>query len=440
MGGYGGLVMVELQSWGRLDKSPHYLLPLSDDQRLASEISGSAPGIVHGMGRSYGDVCLNPGGVAWSCRQLDHFVGFDRDTGVIEVESGVLLGDIQRLALAAGWMLPVTPGTQWVTVGGAVANDVHGKNHHSQGCFGNHLVRLCLVRTDGHQIDCTPRDDGGWFAATVGGMGLTGVITRATLQLRRVSGPWIDTETLPFQGLEEFFALSDDSSDGWEYTVSWIDCLSGKRPRGIFFRGRHAEVQTTPAPRERSAGLPLTPPVSLVNRWSLRALNAAYFHRHRLGAGVSRSHYLPFFYPLDSIRNWNRMYGPKGFYQYQCVIPQACRSEGAIALLDIINRSRSGSFLSVLKTFGSGQSPGMMSFPGEGVTLALDFPNRGKETLSLMDRLDAVVGECGGRIYPAKDARMPRDLFESGYPGLARFREFIDPGMRSGLSRRLIED
>jgi len=430
--------MVELQSWGRLAAKPHQLLQLSDTRRLAQEISGSAPGIVHGMGRSYGDVCLNPGGVAWSSLQLDRFLGFDRETGVLEVESGVLLGDIQRLALAAGWMLPVTPGTQWVTVGGAVANDVHGKNHHSQGTFGEHVLQICLVRTDGQQITCTPGSNREWFAASVGGMGMTGVIARVTLQLRRVTGPWLEVETLPFHGLDEFFHLSDDSCEQWEYTVSWIDCLSGQHPRGIFFRGRHSDEQQPSSPRRRRAGLPLTPPVSLVNRLSLRALNAAYFHFHRRQAGASRSHYLPFFYPLDGVGNWNRMYGPKGFYQYQCVIPEAQRFEGASRLLEIINRSRTGSFLAVLKTFGSRQSPGMMSFPRHGVTLALDFPNRGEATLSLLARLDAVLRDTGGRIYPAKDARMPRDLFESGYPELPEFRTFLDPGIRSGLSRRLI--
>ena len=205
---------------------------MHDRDSLAGTLADGVPGIAYGMGRSYGDVCLNPGGTLWSTRGLDRFIRFDRDSGLLECEAGVLLRDIQALAVPRGWMLPVTPGTRLVTVGGAVANDVHGKNHHGFGSFGDHLQGLSLVRTNGEIIECGPDQRARWFAATVGGMGLTGIISRVTLALRPVAGPWLDVESIPYGNLEDFFALADDSERDWEYTVSWIDCAArGKRRR-----------------------------------------------------------------------------------------------------------------------------------------------------------------------------------------------------------------
>jgi len=427
--------MVAVSSWGRLAAPQHALRVLSDRLDLAAQIAAPLPGLAYGMGRSYGDVCLNPDGTLWQTRGLDRMLAFDARSGRLVCEPGVLLRDIQRLMMPRGWALAVTPGTQLVTVGGAIANDVHGKNHHVRGSFGDHVVSLALLRTDGQRIVCGPHQHAGWFAATVGGAGLTGLVERAELQLQRVPGPWLDTETIPYGDLGEFFGLADASEAGWEYTVSWIDCLS-RKGRGIFMRANPAQSDAPePAPRQRS--MPFTPPVSAVNKLSLRLFNAAYFRAHQWRAGRGQAHYQGFFYPLDNLLEWNRMYGPRGFYQYQCVVPRAGGEQAVGAMLDAIRRDGNGSFLAVLKTFGERSAPGMLSFARPGVTLALDFPNR-RGTEALFQRLDAIVAAAGGRIYLAKDARMPRTLFEAGYPRLAEFLPYRDPGISSALSRRLM--
>lgn len=429
--------MINISSWGRLTAEPHDVHVLADRQSVPAVLVRHNPGLAHGMGRSYGDVCLNPGGTLWKTSGLDRFLQFDANSGLLKCEAGVLLRDIQRLAVPRGWILPVTPGTQIVTVGGAIANDVHGKNHHVLGSFGDHVKHLTLVRTDGEIVHCGPDRQPGLFSATVGGLGLTGVITDALLQLRRVSGPWLGIEKIPYTSLDEFFHLADDSEADWEHTVSWIDCLSGSG-RGIFMRGNPIDAGLLPEPKGRKRRMPLTPPISLVNGLSLRAFNTAYFTLNKWKSGSSIAHYEPFFYPLDNLLEWNRMYGPKGFYQYQSVVPRAAGQDAISAMLREIKRSGDGSFLAVLKTFGDRQPVGMLSFPQPGVTLALDFPNKGEKTLNLLNKLDAIVRSAGGRIYPAKDARMPRDLFLAGYPRHTEFLQYRDPGISSGLSRRLL--
>lgn len=425
-----------VSSWGRLSREPHQVVGLASTERVASQMAGRTPGIAFGNGRSYGDICLNPGNTLWMARGLDRFIQFDETTGRLVCEAGVLLRDIQRMAIPRGWMLPVCPGTQLATVGGAIANDVHGKNHHTFGTFGDHVLRLQLVRTTGETLGCGPDTNADWFAATVGGMGLTGVITIVELQLRRVPGPWIRAQTLPYTSLDEFFRLSEDSTD-WEYTVSWIDCLSS-RGRGLFMRGNHTEASGGVLPPGRSLTMPVQPPVSMVNGLTLRPFNWAYFNLHKGRTEPATVHYEPFFYPLDNLLEWNRMYGPRGFYQYQSVVPMAHGRDAVQAMLAAIARSGEGSFLAVLKTFGERVAPGMLSFPAPGVTLALDFPNRGERTRRLFMQLDAIVQEAGGRLYPAKDARMSRTLFEAGYPRLQEFLPFRDPGISSAMSRRLM--
>ena len=443
LGHAGGHSMRPLASWGRLSAAPHRVVPLMDPAsalRLVAAPGGIFPsaGIPYGMGRSYGDACLNSGGTVWATSELDHAISFDRQSGRLVCEAGVLLRDIQQLAVPAGWMLPVTPGTQMATVGGAIANDVHGKNHHVMGTFGDHVLRLKLLRTDGRLIECGPALEPDWFAATLGGIGLTGLVLEAELQLRKVPGPWLETETVPYGNVGEFFALATDSETDWEYTVSWIDCLASSGGRGLFMRGNHCETGLRPEPVGRSLTMPVVPPISLVNRLSLRPFNEAYFYLNKRKTGLSVSHYKPFFYPLDNLQHWNRMYGPRGFYQYQSVVPFEVGADATAQMLAEIGRSGQGSFLAVLKTFGTQQPKGMLSFPQPGVTLALDFPNKGASTLALFDRLDAIVREAKGRIYLGKDARMPRDLFEAGYPRLPEFLKYHDPGMSSEMSRRLM--
>ncbi|MFC7436497.1 FAD-dependent oxidoreductase [Hydrogenophaga bisanensis] len=430
--------MRPVQSWGRLSADLHEVVRLEHPSTVLSQVKACPSGLAFGNGRSYGDVGLNPGGVLWTTTGLDHLIAWDAANGRLQCEAGVLLRDIQRVLVPQGWMLPVTPGTQLITVGGAIANDVHGKNHHALGSFGDHVRRLWLVRTDGQLIECGPDLQPDWFAATVGGMGLTGVVVKVELQLRRVTGPWMDTDTLPYGSLDEFFSLADNSEAGWEHTVSWIDCLAGEAARGIFMRANLSQAGIGPKPRGGRRRMPFTPPLSLVNRLSLRPFNWAYYHLKRQGAGRALAHYEPFNYPLDNLLEWNRMYGPRGFYQYQSVVPRTVGPDATKAMLREIARSGEGSFLAVLKTFGDRPSTGLLGFPRAGVTLALDFPNRGERTMRLFERLDAVVREAGGALYPAKDARMPRDMFEAGYPRLPEFLPFRDPGISSAMSRRLM--
>ncbi len=428
-----------ISAWGRLSRDDHAVVRLVD--RDAQLPERGPPMLPFGNGRSYGDVCLNSGHGLWLTRGLDRFIRFDPQTGVLECEAGVMLDEIIELLLPRGWFLPVTPGTRFVTLGGAIANDVHGKNHHGAGTLGDHVLGLQLQRTDGQRIDCSRQDATDWLRATIGGMGLTGVILSARLQMRPVQGAWIDADTLPFDTLEEFFRLSRESESAYDYIVSWIDCVHGnaQRTRGVFFRGNHSASQR-PAPKVRTRSLPFTPPFSLINAISLRAFNRAYYLAQRLRSGASQQHLMPFFYPLDSVLGWNRAYGPRGFYQYQCVVPRACEVEATRELLAAIRTSGQGSFLAVLKTFGDRAGAGLLSFPMAGTTLALDFPNQGPPTLALFRQLDAIVERAGGRLYMAKDACMSRAFCRAGYPALAEFARYRDPGISSNLARRLLDD
>lgn len=424
--------------WNRWPQVEHsHLLPIHDRDALLPEGEGSM--LPHGNGRSYGDVCLNEAGALLMMRGLNRFIEFDRSTGRLRCESGVLLKEILELVVPQGWFLPVTPGTRFVTVGGAIANDVHGKNHHLAGSFGHHILSLELLRSDGQRMVCGPNESPEWFAATVGGLGLTGCITWAVLQLMPVTNSFMWIESRRFSSLDEFWAINEDAGRRWPYTVAWIDCLSGSkgRARGLFSSGAHAPVQAElPNFREKSRRVPFTPPLSLVNSVSLRAFNAMYYHQP-VKARPALNHYVPYFYPLDGLLEWNRIYGRKGFFQYQCVLPPDASHAGIAELLLRIGSSGQGSFLAVLKTFGDMPSVGMLSFSRPGVTLALDFPNLGEPTHRLFRELDAVVRDAGGALYPAKDARMPSDLFRTGYPLWDKFSAFVDPRFSSSFWRRI---
>lgn len=419
----------------------HQSLPLP-----ASEATSVLP---HGNGRSYGDSNLNPGGALILGRSLDRFIELDPTSGLLTCEAGVLLSEILRLVVPQGWFLPVTPGTQFVTVGGAVANDVHGKNHHLVGSFGNHVVQFELLRSDGSRRICSPTQNPQWFAATIGGLGLTGMVTWVQLRLRRIANPCLQTESIRFRNLQEFFDLSQSSEADFEYTVSWIDCAASgaQLGRGLFNRANHAPavldqglpVAVLKGSAETARKVPVTPPWSLVNQLSLKAFNWAYYHRQVGDHVASLQHYRPFFYPLDALLEWNRIYGPKGFYQYQCVVPTEGAIEGVRRLLSTIARSGTGSFLAVLKQFGTPASLGMLSFPMPGLTLALDFPNQGPASHALFRELDSIVQDFGGRIYAAKDACMSPALFKSGYPQWSAFSTFVDPRFSSGFWRRVME-
>jgi FAD/FMN-containing dehydrogenase len=429
-------------SWGNVVRAEHSLVRLQSRHDSFPRMDGAKTVLPYGNGRSYGDSCLNVGAGLVQTRGLDKFIEFDRETGVMTCEAGVLLADILQVAVPAGWFIPVSPGTCYVTVGGAIANDVHGKNHQGFGTFSRHVQRLELLRSDGRRIRCSATENPEWFAATAGGLGLTGIVTWAQLQLRRIPGPLMDVETIRFHHLDEFLALCAESDTRFEYTVAWVDCLGrGKQlGRGLFQRANHAPAQAQIKPRRRPLAVPFVPPFSLVNAASLRIFNTAYYHLPAGNRRHARIEYAPFFYPLDGILHWNRLYGPHGLYQYQCVIPGAAGPEAMTHLLQTIARSRLGSFLAVLKLFGPLSSPGMLSFPREGITLALDFPNRGERLARLFSELDAIVREAGGRLYPAKDGRMPGSLFRSGFPRWQEFSQYIDPRCSSTFWRRVMED
>jgi FAD/FMN-containing dehydrogenase len=432
--------MTKIHSWGRLGEHDHEVEVLSDWTMITRQTDEYVSALAFGMGRSYGDACLNPGGTLWKTSGLDKLISFDPESGKLVCEAGVLLKDIQQVFVPQGWMLPVTPGTQIVTVGGAIANDIHGKNHHVYGSFGDQLHSVLLARTDGRVLRASVEENPDWFSATIGGLGLTGVILQAELQLRRVESPLLEVETIPYQSLEEFFKLANASEKNWEHTVSWIDCMNTQEARGIFMRANHVSksVKSSSSPSSKKKSIPFVPPISLVNKLSLRPFNHLYYYLNKWKAGRSHIHYEPFSYPLDNLLEWNRMYGPRGFYQYQSVVPFEGGLKAIQDQLDEIRRSGQGSFLAVLKTFGERQSRGMLSFPMPGVTLALDFPNHGQRTLDLFERLDRIVSGVGGRLYPAKDARMPVELFEASYPRLNEFLLYRDPGISSAMSRRLM--
>lgn len=395
-----------------------------------------------GNGRSYGDVCLNGGATLLDTRFLNHFIAFDFTTGILRCEAGVLLAEILALTVPHGWFLPVTPGTRFITVGGAIANDVHGKNHHRAGTFGAHVSRFELLRSDGKRLLCTAKTHPEFYRATIGGLGLTGLITWAEIKLRRITTPFIAMETQRYDKLNDFFTLSATADTDFEHTVAWIDCLARGRQigRGIFMRGNHATIMpfTPPQPARRRFNIPITLPFSMVNSATVRLFNTAYFHRHPAGIQRSLVHYESFFYPLDSVAHWNRVYGAKGFLQYQFVIPQAVGYEAVRDILERIAHANAGSFLAVLKLFGAAVSPGLLSFPQPGVTLALDIPNTGQKTFALLNTLDAVVKEAGGRFYPAKDARMRGDDFLERYPQWQELEIWRDPRFDSSFRRRMI--
>jgi FAD/FMN-containing dehydrogenase len=420
-----------LESWGRYPKAHQAAVPVHWRSDPLPRVHGSL--LPFGQGRSYGDCCLNDGGTLLTTGRLDRFIEFDAGRGLLRCEAGAQLGEILAFLVPRGFFLPVVPGTQIVSVGGAIANDIHGKNHFRAGTFGRHVARLELLRSSGERAICSPEGNADLFAATVAGLGLTGLITWAELRLRPVQGPFIEAETVPFRGLDEFFALDADSSQRFEYTVAWID----PRPRGLrglYFRGDHSTRTAKIRAAAKPAELPIDLPGFAVSGPTVAAFDALYHARGRLRGGRRLSRYAPFFFPLDAVGRWNRVYGKRGFLQFQCAV----RDEAALdALLDRVASSGLRTSLGVLKTFGDVPSPGMLSFPRPGATLSLDFPNRGAEIFALVDALEAIVRDGGGAVYPAKDARMSPATFAAGYPRLAEFERFVDPAFSSSFWRRV---
>jgi len=431
---------VEFQSWGRVQSvhSPCLDLAWLPDRLPMPK---SSKWLAYGLGRSYGDSCLLSGGVMVRTTGLKRLIMFDRQTGVLRAEAGVSLSDILEVVVPAGWFLPTTPGTRFVTIGGAIANDIHGKNHHRAGTIGCHVRRFALLRSDGAHLECSPTENEQLFRATIGGLGLTGLVLWAEIQLVRVPSAWLTVENIRFTSATEFMTLSRDSEKDWEHTVAWFDAVA-KSPRGVFIRGNFSDEnlggrdprKVHPPPRLRA---PMMMPNWTLNGLTVKAFNFLYFHRAPATPRQATQHYEPFFYPLDAVDGWSKIYGKRGFFQYQSVTPEAAGMAPVEEMMGEISASGEASFLAVLKTFGPRPSPGMLSFPKPGITLALDFPNNGESTLHLFDRLDAIVRAAGGRLYPGKDSRMSAADFQAAYPALNEFLPHVDAGCCSDFWKRV---
>ena len=398
--------------------------------------------IARGLGRSYGDASLAPH--ILSCLRFNNILAFDPDRGMVTCQSGVSLKELIEFTVPRGWFLPVTPGTKYVTVGGAVAGDVHGKNHHQAGSFCRHVTGLVVMTADGNVRSCSPADEPDLFRATCGGLGLTGIILQAEIRLKPVNSPDIRQEIVRARDLDTIMSEFEHSVD-WTYSVAWIDCLAGggRLGRSLMIRGEHAEAAPGAGREIGSHGPRLDVGIHFpgwaLNRWSIKAFNALYYRRTLRERTSGRTSLHPFFYPLDFVLNWNRIYGRKGFVQYQFVLPKSRSREGLVRILERIHVRGWGSFLAVLKLLGPQEGP--LCFPMEGYTLALDFPMR-EGLLPFLDELDELVAGFGGRLYLVKDARMSRSMFEQTYPEAVAFKAQLrtwDPAsrFRSLLTDRL---
>lgn len=443
----------ELYGWGRHPRLP---AEVARPERRAEVQAALAdrddlPLLAHGLGRSYGDAALLDGGRVVLTRRLDKMLAFDPTTGVARVEAGVSVGDLIDTFLPRGYFPPVVPGTQHVTVGGAIASDIHGKNHHADGTFGDHVRSLELLVASGDVVTCSPTVEPDLFWATVGGMGLTGVILAAEIALRPVHNGLFEVESVRVENLDHFFEVSAASAH-FTHTVTWLDSLAtgDAMGRGIFMRGRHADAGAAPsggllskvaAKLSPVLDVPVDLPNWLINNLTMRAFNEGFYHKHPKGVVHSTVDYRPYFFPLDFIRNWNRGYGSRGLLQYQLVVPRDPEHRIIREILEQVSATGIPSFLTVFKEFGDTTHP-WLSFPRPGVTLALDFPNAGPPVHHLFDRLDGLVADAGGRVYLSKDARLPRETFRRMYPdwtGWKAIRDRWDPEhvFQSALGQRL---
>lgn len=427
-------------SWGRVERvTQEVAAPAFRDELPALlAASGGRSLLAVGHGRSYGDSCLNGGQRLIDMTRLDRLIALDSTRGIVQTEAGIALGDLLRHIVPKGWFTTTAPGTRHATLGGLLANDVHGKNHHRAGSFGRGVRRLGLLRSDLGQIDLAP-DESGLFAATIGGLGLTGIVTSVELELAPIRSAWLDVERIAFGHIRDFFRLAAESAGSHEHTVAWIDCTAkgSDLGRGIFQRANWLDDGALVPHGESALSVPFEAPSVLLNSVVIRAFNGLYWRLQKSGRARQRMHYAPFFFPLDKVSHWNRLYGRPGFYQYQCLVPPSGAEAAVEELMREIAASGAASALSVLKTLGPSRSPGMLSFAREGATLALDFANRGAPTLALLGRLDDIVRQAGGRLYPAKDGRMPAEMFRSGYPEWSSFAAHVDPLFSSNFWRRV---
>lgn len=411
-----------------------------------------APMISRGLGRSYGDAALNDNGNVVLTERVNRFLEFDAGIGSLRAEAGVSVSDLIDVCLPQGWFPQVVPGTKFVSLGGCLAADVHGKNHHIVGSFSEFVETFNLIVADGSKLNCRRDENADVFWATAGGMGLTGVVSDMTLKMKKVETAYVMSQHVKAVDLESVFKILAQEGADNEYSVAWIDCLArgSKLGRSVVMQGRHARVDDLSSAQKktplqvvsrRRRSFPVNLPSWALNSFSISIFNAYYYSRQGRKTQPFLSDIDSYFFPLDAIDNWNRLYGRKGFLQYQCVLPTAQAYDAIKKLLQRLAKSRRASFLAVLKRLGPA-SPGPMSFPLEGYTLALDLPLRGKEIFTLLDELDEIVAAAGGRVYLAKDARLGAKAFANMYPRLKEWQKIqsqLDPNNKftSSMARRL---
>jgi len=443
IGGWGNYPVVQCNVY-RPEK-------LAEARQLVVEANEQPNLIPRGLGRSYGDAALNDNSGVMLFGKLNRMLDFDPATGVLHCEAGVTIQDILNVFLPRGFFPPVTPGTKFVTLGGAIAADVHGKNHHRDGCISEYVHEFELLTGQDEVVRCARDENTDAFWATIGGMGLTGVILTAKLRLIPTPSAYLKVDYKRTRNLDQSLEEFGSGDADYRYSVAWIDCLASGASlgRSVLMRGNPAQVvELTTEGMKRNPlrpklknkkSMPIFAPAFALNPLSVKAFNSVFYSRH--GDGTRIVDYDSFFYPLDSIEHWNRMYGKRGFVQYQAALPPETSRAGLMAMLEELAASGRASFLAVLKTFGP-QNPGLLSFPRAGQTLAIDLPNTGESMRQLLSRLDAIVLKNGGRVYLAKDACMERATFEAMYPRLAEFKQIknqLDPNNRfsSTQARRL---
>lgn len=418
----------KIANWGQYPLIQANELHFREIEEATAILSDQKKLIARGNGRCYGDASLADTVV--STLKYNKIISFDKKAGILDCQAGLTLDEILEVIVPHGWFLPVTPGTKFITVGGAVASDVHGKNHHKEGSFCHHVESLELLDANGNTVVCGPDQEPALFETTCGGMGLTGIITRVRFRLKPITSAYIRQTQYKAANLEQVFKLIEEHKDA-TYSVAWIDCLQKGKDlgRSILMVGEHAEVHELPQklqekpfslPNKKRLAVPFNFPSYTLNTYSVRAFNFAFYHKLRKQILTNYTDYDTYFYPLDFVHAWNRIYGSKGFVQYQFVLPMKTSYDGLVTILQKISDKGFGSFLAVLKLFGPQDS--LISFPMEGYTLALDFPVR-DDLFPFLDELDEIVHALGGRIYLSKDARMKPEMFLKGYP---RAEEFIN--------------
>ncbi len=434
----------EIANWGNYPIVESKEHSFSFDDEALNKVKQTGSFIARGNGRCYGDASLAHETI--STLKYDKILSFDTVNGIFECQSGLTLDRILDVIVPRGWFLPVTPGTKLITIGGAVGSDVHGKNHHVDGSFSNHIVDMDIIQEDGAVLTCSPTEKPDLFEATCGGMGLTGLITRVKFRLKKIETSYIKQKQLKAENLDEIIALFDQYNH-YTYSVAWIDCLKkGKQfGRSILMLGEHATINDLSekqkadplkVPPKKAIPFPFNLPSWVLNTFTVKAFNFLYYGKNFKKEINNVVSYEPFFYPLDAIQNWNRGYGKRGFVQYQFVLPMSAK-DGLKEIIQRISDAGMGSFLAVLKVFGKQES--MISFPEEGYTLALDFPVR-NDLFPFLDELDKIVLRYGGRLYMSKDARMKPDMLRAGYPRLAEFTDVVKKYNPNGKFRSIQSD